>query len=191
MSERVAVALEALRARALELEAVVRGITDADWRRETEAERWPVSLELPRIGWVAFVVWDPELPLTRAQRNQVVAHIRYVADFMVSPWNRWRNHGDRRAAVYLYFRRLAGVSLDIRGRVAHLRSTMPELFGSETTPQTKMRLYRISAALDEVRPPRLTQRIARAQAAADGQRVSTCRRFDRRTRRRNTGHISP
>jgi hypothetical protein len=37
-------ALEALRAKALELEAVVRGATDADWRRTTEAERWPVSL---------------------------------------------------------------------------------------------------------------------------------------------------
>lgn len=141
------------------------------------------TFELPRIGWVALVVWDPDLPITPAQRSQVVAHIRYVADFMVSPWNRWRDEGDRRAALYLYFRRLAGVAPDIGGLAAHLRNTMPELYGSDTESQAKRRLYRISAALDEVHPPRLTQRIARAQATVDGQRASTRRRFGRRMRR--------
>jgi hypothetical protein len=44
MSERVAAALAALRARLAEVEAVVRDATDRDWQRETAAEHWPVSL---------------------------------------------------------------------------------------------------------------------------------------------------
>jgi len=44
MSERVDTALAALRGKLTELEAVVRSTGDADWRRETSAERWPVGL---------------------------------------------------------------------------------------------------------------------------------------------------
>jgi hypothetical protein len=44
MAERVDVALAALRAKLVDLEAVFRRTSDADWRRETGAEHWPVGL---------------------------------------------------------------------------------------------------------------------------------------------------
>ena len=44
MSPRVDEALSALRAKLAELEAVARDTTDAAWRVETDAERWPVGL---------------------------------------------------------------------------------------------------------------------------------------------------
>jgi len=44
MSGRVDAALAALRAKLAELETVVGATSDADWRRETTAERWPVGL---------------------------------------------------------------------------------------------------------------------------------------------------
>jgi len=44
MSERVETALAGLRARLGELEVMVRSTGDADWRRETSAEHWPVGL---------------------------------------------------------------------------------------------------------------------------------------------------
>jgi len=42
--ERVDVALAALRAKLADLEGIVGATSDADWRRETAAERWPVGL---------------------------------------------------------------------------------------------------------------------------------------------------
>src|SRR5438132_170599 len=44
MAERVDTALAALRAKLAELEVAVRSTGDADWRRETSAEHWPVGL---------------------------------------------------------------------------------------------------------------------------------------------------
>src|SRR5216683_7508704 len=44
MTERVDAAIAALRAKLIELEAVVRATDDVGWRRETGAERWPVGL---------------------------------------------------------------------------------------------------------------------------------------------------
>src|SRR5438105_8618702 len=44
MAERVDAALTALRSRLAELEVVARSTDDADWRRETSAEHWPVGL---------------------------------------------------------------------------------------------------------------------------------------------------
>jgi len=44
VSERVDGALVALFARLSELEAVVGALSDAEWRRETDAEGWPVGL---------------------------------------------------------------------------------------------------------------------------------------------------
>ena len=44
MSDRVAEALSALRAQLAALEGVARSTSDAEWQRETAAERWPVGL---------------------------------------------------------------------------------------------------------------------------------------------------
>ncbi len=44
VSARADIALAALRAKLGELEVVVRSTGDADWRRESNAERWPVGL---------------------------------------------------------------------------------------------------------------------------------------------------
>jgi type II secretory pathway component PulM len=44
MPERIEQALTALRAKLAELESVVRDVSDADWRRATAAEGWPVGL---------------------------------------------------------------------------------------------------------------------------------------------------
>ena len=71
MSERVDAALTALRAKLAELEVAVRSTGDADWRRETNAEHWPVGL-------VAFHIargFQPQAEFIEAARDRLGPHM--------------------------------------------------------------------------------------------------------------------
>ena len=71
MAERVDAALTALRSRLAELEVVVRSTDDADWRRETSSEHWPVGL-------VAFHIargFQRQAEFIEAARDQLGAHM--------------------------------------------------------------------------------------------------------------------
>ena len=71
MSERVDTALTAVRAKLAELEVVVGSVDDADWRRETGAERWPVGL-------VAFHIargFQRQAEFIEAARDQLGPHM--------------------------------------------------------------------------------------------------------------------
>ncbi len=71
MTERVDAAIAALRAKLIELEAVVRATDDVGWRRETGAEGWPVGL-------VAFHIargFQRQAEFIEAARDQLGPHM--------------------------------------------------------------------------------------------------------------------
>jgi hypothetical protein len=113
---------------------------------------------LARLGWEFVTVapigpgvfvgtawWDRSGVEGRRYRRAVAAHLRYLFDHVVSPWNRWPDRTTRREAATLLRRRPGQES--ISALAARLRTEHGESYAQEEAAKTTRRLYRLNASL--------------------------------------------
>ncbi len=103
----------------------------------------------PPYGWVGFAFWLPGQPGLRSLRRESAAHLRYLFDFVVAPWNRWTDPRTRREAALVVVGGAAGLS--IRAVADQTRAGHPELYLGEPPDVTLGRIYRLSARLQRER----------------------------------------
>jgi hypothetical protein len=134
----------------LTLFALLRGV-----RRPAKRVRlqFVQTIELGKLGRVAMVFWNPTAPERRVVRNELAAHIRYLADFKIAPWNRWPDLRRRREALFLYGRRLGHHRPGVEELIASLRQRYPDTY-HEPFSKTRRRLYLLSAQIRRAHLPR-------------------------------------
>ncbi len=138
------------------------------WRRlDVGTVELSFTFANPPIGWVGFAFWLPGEPLLRPLRRDSAAHLRYLFDFVVAPWNRWLDPRTRREAALVVLG--GGAGLSIRGVAERMRSRHPELYRDERPDVTMRRIYRLSARLQPER------RAFKANARRKGDRSFTAR----------------
>jgi hypothetical protein len=101
--------------------------------------------------WFGISWWDPSDFRSRRYRAAVAAHLRYLFDYRVAPWNRWPESRARREAMSVMIRPKGETIPTLADR---LRSATGELYGSEARSVTIARLYRVSARLRSHTPGR-------------------------------------
>jgi hypothetical protein len=145
------------------------GITDAIQGDTTPREDMHLQfthlVELPDLGFVAFVMWDPAAPLTARDRNALAGHIRQLADTAVAPWNRWSDIRTRREAFAVWVRHLREEPLEAQALADMLRSRHPDDYADESSSKSVRRIYRISTQFSSVRWPQRLMKTLREEDA--------------------------
>ena len=107
---------------------------------------------------VGVAWWDPADYRARRHRGAVAAHLRYLFDHVVAPWNRWSEVGSRREAAAVATRRRTASVRDVAAKLTHEH---PDDYAGEAEDRTVARLYRLNAQLRDWR------RTTRAHAGAE------------------------
>jgi hypothetical protein len=119
------------------------------WRSPKVSLEFGAAFDLGIVGIQGVALWMPGAYQLRQHRRQQAAHLRYLFDHLVSPWQRHGTLRTRREAWLVFWRaRLA----PIRGREASIadvcstvRKRWPSAYVGEGREVTMRRLYRISA----------------------------------------------
>jgi hypothetical protein len=131
--------------------------------RDNMRLRFTHLLEVPDLGYAAFILWDTRVPLTARERAALAGNIRHLCDTAVAPWNHWRDLRSRREAFAVWVRRLRDDALEASSLADLLRSQHPGDYAREPRQKTVRRIYRISTRFNTVRLPQGLVRSFRAE----------------------------
>ncbi len=113
---------------------------DAEFARVYPMGQW---------GWIGLAWWMPGDFTLRKHRRSMAAHLRYLFDHVVSPWNRWSDARTRTEVATLLWRKQPGTSME---RFAtELRDRHPARYEAEALDVTIRRLYRLNARIGRER----------------------------------------
>jgi len=121
-----------------------------DPRAEMEL-RFAHLVEIPDLGFCAFVMWDTGAHLNRKERAALAGYIRRLADTAVAPWNSYPDLRRRREAFAVWVRQLREERLEAEQLAELLRAAHPADYQSEPIARTIKRIYRISSDLSSAR----------------------------------------
>lgn len=141
------------------------------WRSPRLATEWAAAFDLGVVGVHGVAMWAPGAYELRKHRRAMAAHLRYLFDCHVSPWNRLPGPQRRQEALLVYWRRLAPVmgtpEPTIERICGYVRSRWPASYGAESPEVTRRRLYRMSRSIDPSRGiRRKRQRVTADQTPA-------------------------
>jgi len=94
------------------------------------------------VGYLGLAWWLPGETQLRRERATMAAHLRYLFDSYVAPWNRFRNERARREAAFLFAGRRGGGTIEAVAE--DRRRRFPELYADEPCEVTVRRLRRIN-----------------------------------------------
>ena len=123
------------------------------------ATEWAAAFDLGVVGMHGVAIWASGAYGLRKHRRVMAAHLRYLFDRLVSPWNRLAPEHHRREAMLVYWRRrLAPVTGQpeptIERITSILRNRWPPAYEGEPRAATLRRLYRLSSSIDPSRRSR-------------------------------------
>lgn len=112
---------------------------------------WAAAFDLGVVGVHGLAMWAPGAYELRQHRRAMAAHLRYLFDHPVSPWNRFGDERRRREALLVYWRRLEPIMDRPAPMIAHIctvvRRKWPAAYEGEPREVTLRRLYRITRRL--------------------------------------------
>lgn len=111
-------------------------------------------MDLPKVGYVAYVAWHGDAKLSKQERRQLAGHLRLISDTKVAPWNRWADRRSRREAFFVWVRRLLDERLEAEALADQLRREHPEAYLGEDSKVTIRRIYRISTKMSDISVPK-------------------------------------
>jgi hypothetical protein len=83
----------------------------------------------------------------REHRADAAAHLRYLFDYRISPWGRYRDERSRREVAVLATDAWQGAPVPIATIARQIRVADPGAYGHESERTTADRLYKQAAAI--------------------------------------------
>jgi hypothetical protein len=122
------------------------------WRSPRVATEWAAAFDLGVVGVQGVALWVPGAYGLRKHRRTMAAHLRYLFDRLVTPWNRPAQEHHRWEAMLVYWRRRLAPALDepaptIERICSIVRNRWPAAYEGESREATLRRLYRLSRSI--------------------------------------------
>jgi hypothetical protein len=121
------------------------------WRSPSLVSEWCATYDLGIAGVLGVAIWPSGYEM-RKHRRLMAAHLRWLFDHHVAPWNRWHDERRRREGFLLFWRDRMASLLDggrptIRRVAEAARRVRPDLYRPEPMAVTVRRLERMNRAL--------------------------------------------